>query len=186
MENQELEIYFGSEIANLYDVGYLATDIQQIITFAEMISEVDIDGVDKYFGEKVKGLNRYAGPLERYSGNSTITDARKGSLGLIIGGMSLAAAIIVPIAIAKVQHQMHQEGLETTFEISPKDENLKTHLNAYANGQYGVGLEALNFLFEVLSKLNYDTTVVSEHVYKIEKVTEKYAGRMVKTIKRNR
>ncbi len=185
MENQQLKVYFGSGIANLYDVGYLATDIQQIITFAEMINESDFESAEKYFGEKVKGLNRYAKPLEKYGKSSEITDVRKGSLELIVSGMAVAAAIIVPIAIAKVQHQLAQEGLETTFEISPEDENLKTHINAYASGEYGTGMEALNFLFEMLSRLNYNTSVVAEHVYRIEHVTDKYAGRMVKTIKRN-
>lgn len=185
MDNQQLKIYFGSGIANLYDVGYLATDIQQIIAFAEMINESDIESADKYFGEKVKGLNRYAKPLEKYGRSSEITDVQKGSLELIISGMAVATAIIVPIAIAKVQHQLNQEGLETTFEISPEDENLKTHLSAYAKGKYGNGLEALNYLFEMLSRLNYNTSVVAENIYRIDHVTDKYAGRMVKTIKRN-
>ena len=185
MENQQLKIYFGAGIANLYDVGYLATDIQQLITFSEMINESDIESIEKYFGERVKGLNRYAKPLGKYGKSSEITDVRKGSLELIISGMAVAAAVIIPIAIAKVQHKLHQEGLETTFEISPEDDNLRIHLNAYASGQYGEGIEALNFLFEVLSRLNYNTSVVAEHIYRIDHITDKYAGRMVKTIKRN-
>ncbi len=185
MDDQKLEVYFGTGIANLYDVGYLATDIQQLITFSEMINDSDKENIDKYFGDKVKGLNRYAKPLERYGTRSEITDVRKGSLALILSGMAVATSIIVPIAIAKVQRQLQKEDLETTFEISPEDENLKTHLNAYAKGEYGTGLEALNYLFEMLSRLNYNTSAVAEHVYRIEHVTDKYAGRMVKTIKRN-
>ncbi|WP_417213945.1 hypothetical protein [Alcanivorax sp.] len=185
MEEQNLEVYFGTRIANLYDVGYLATDIQQLIAFSEMVNEADAESIEKYFGEKTKGLNRFAKPLERYGKSSEITDVRKGSLALILSGMAVAATIIVPIAIAKVQRQLEQEGLETTFEISPEDENIKTHINAYASGQYGTGIDALNYLFEMLSRLNYNTTVVAEHVYRIEDVTDKYAGRMVKTIKRN-
>jgi hypothetical protein len=185
MEDQNLEVYFGAGIANLYDVGYLATDIQQLIVFSEMINESDIENIEKYFGENVRGLNRYAKPLEKYVKSSKIIDARKGSLALVLSGMAVAATIIVPIAIAKVQRQLHQEGLETTFEISPEDESIKTHLNAYASGKYGTGIDALNYLFEMLSRLNYNTTVVAEHVYRIEHVTDRYAGRMVKTIKRN-
>ena len=185
MNNNKLKIYFGSELSNLYDVGYLSTDIQQIIAFSEMINNSDLENVEKYFGEPVKGLNRYAKPLEKFAKSSEIIWVRKGSLELVISGMGLASAIIVPIAIAKVQHQLKKEGIERRFEISPEDKNLRIHLNAYERGKFGHGIEALNYLFEVLSRLKYKTSIVAEHAYRIDHVTDKYAGRMVRTIKRN-
>ena len=185
MEDQELKIYFGSKIANLYDVGYLSTDIQQLIAFSDLISESDVDSLDKYFGEQIKGLNRYAKPLEKASRQSQISDVRSGSIEFVLQAVGVAASIIVPIAIFKAQSQLKKEGIDIKFEISPSDKNIVKYLNAYEKGDYGTGLDALNFLFEMLSKLNYNTSVISDNAYRIEHVTEKVAQRMVKTIRRN-
>jgi len=185
MNSQELRIKFGSGISNLYDIGYLTTDIQQLVAFADLLEQGDISAVEKYFGERIRGLNRYAKVLEETGRKSLVTDARPGSLELDVGPLALAASIIIPIAIAKVEHLLRQENLATTFEINPADEKIRKHIAAYSEGKYGRGQKALNNLFEALSRNEYNITVIAEHVYRIEHVTDKYAARMAKTIKRN-
>lgn len=184
MDDKEIKIRFGAKLTNLYDIGYLTTDIQQIVAFSGLLERGDLSSVEKYFGERVKGLNRYARILEESGRKSQVTDVHRGSVELVVAGLTLAASIIVPITIAKAQRRAHEEGLQVVFEINPADQNIRTHIAAYANGRYGQGVAALNELFETLNLLNYNTTLVSENAYRIEHVTDKYAERMVKTIKR--
>jgi len=180
----KLDIYFGSEIANLYELGYLTIDLQQLQSYSRLISEKNIEQAEKYFGEKSRPINRYSSQLTKGT-KSEIINVKKGSIELAIAGATLIAAVVMPIVAIKVQQELKYENQLVRFEISPQDESIQTHLQAYAKGNYGYGEKGLEALFEILQRLNYSVQITREDIYSIEHVTNKYAQRMVKTIKKN-
>lgn len=182
MESQ-LRIYFGSELSNLYAVGFLSTDLHKLIALSEVMHQQD--GAPA--GEDVAGwfnyTNRYTRALEQHSSNSKIKRARNGSLELIIAGMALVSSIVVPIAVAKAQNKLQRDGLSVQFEVSPMDKVLDRHIKRYARGEYGSGVDGLNNLFGTLSGLGYDVSGASENVYQIQRAVNVCAKRIVKTVR---
>ena len=185
MKNNDLKIYFDSKLSNLYDVGYLTTDLHQVLSYSELLSEHALNKADKYFGEKARPLNRYAKPLKSSRLSSEITEIEKGSLALWISGTSLVTNIVMAVVSIKANNELKKKQLSVKFEISPQDKNIQKHLNSYQNGNYGYGEEGLKNLFETLSKINYSVSITAEDIYSIEHVTNKYSQRMVKTIEKS-
>lgn len=185
----QLRIYFGSSLANLYAVGYLSSDIHKLIALSEALGREE----DAPNGREVENwfnyTNRYTRALERHAQNSRITSARNGSLELLLGGMGVAASIIVPIAIAKAQEKLQKkanlqkEGQKLQFEVSPTDKVLKRHIELYARGEYGVGVEGLNNLLGTLSALRYNVSAISDNTYQISRAIDVCARRIVKIVR---
>ncbi len=180
-----MKIYFDSKLSNLYDLGYLTTDLHQVLSYSELISIQSLENAEKYFGEDARPLNRYAKPLKSHRLSSEIRGVERGSLVLWIAGAGLVSSIVMPIVAIKVRHALEKKGMTIKFEVSPEDQNLQKHLQSYENGNFGTGERGLKNFFETLSKINYSVGITTEDVYSIEHVTNKYAQRMVKTIEKS-
>jgi len=94
------------------------------VAFADLLPGDEAE-LEKYFGERVRGLNRYAKLIEEAGRRSEITEVRNRSVELVVGGLTLLATIVVPIAVLKAQRQLQQEDLEVVFEIDPDDATLR-------------------------------------------------------------
>ena len=175
-----LRIYFGTELANLYDVGYLTTDLYQLFTVSELLEQPDRELTERWFGEKARPFNRYAGVLDKFRRSSEIREAKKGPLELTVAVGSLLTSIIVPLAVIYVQRSLGPR--QVAFEVSVDDPNIEQALRAYADGTFGTGQEGLEMLFAALRQLNYNVNLQAQDAYVINDVLNRYAQRMVKTI----
>jgi len=166
----------------MYDLGYVSTDLYQLLAFSELLEDEDFENIEKYYGEKARPFNRYISVLEKYKKESTIVDVKNGSIELLVENAPLIAAIIMPLVALKVQSYFAEQNREIQFELSPEDQGLKRIIDAYSEGEFGDGQEGLDLLFSILENRNYSVTITAQDAYAIEHVIEKYAKRIVKTI----
>lgn len=186
MEDNEVRIYFGGDLANLYELGWISADLSQLVDFSELIEQGDRGRAEKFFGEKSRPFNRYVSLTEKRRKRPEIVDVRKGSVELLIAGASIATAVLMPLVQIAVQRHFASLDEEITFEISPQDIALQRIMKAYERGKFGNGSEALELLFSILQERNYNVTVLAQNIYLVEHVIDKYAQRMIKTIKKNK
>lgn len=185
MYDQEIKLYFGGDLANLYELGWISIDLSQILEFAELVEGDEYDRAEKYFGENARPFNRYVSLTEGRRKRPEIVDVRKGSIELVIAGASVAAAIIMPLVQVAVQRYFAERNEVVDFEFSPQDQGLKKIMEAYERGDYGRGVDGLNALMSVLQQRNYNVSALANNTYLVEHVVEKYAQRIVRTIKKN-
>jgi hypothetical protein len=182
----ELRIYFGGKLANLYDVGYLSVDLYQLIAFGELIEQGDDAAIESWFGEKARPFNRYASVLEKSRESSRIQRAREGSLELVIAVGSLLSSIIVPLVVMYLQRGADQRApqQEANFEVSVNDPRLQHILTMYGQGQFGQGAAGLERLFRELRERGYDVRLRGRDAYVIDDVLRRYSKRIVRTVAR--
>lgn len=182
---QELRIYFGDDVANLYDVGYLSTDIYQLIAFAELVDRKQDKDIERWFGDEARPFNRYATVLDKYRQSSGIREAKGGSLELVVAVSSLISSIVVPLVVVYVQRQLDGQNSRTiSFEISVKDGRLQQLITMFAEGHFGQGPRAIEGLFQALRDRGYNVTLRASDAYVIDDTLHRYSRRMVKTIVR--
>ncbi|NRA59683.1 MAG: hypothetical protein HRU25_01985 [Psychrobium sp.] len=186
MEEHEVKIYFGGDLTNLYELGWISSDLSALIDFTELVESGDQERTEKYFGEKARGFNRYTKVVDKPHKRPEIVDVRKGSVELVIAGCSVAVAVIMPLVQIAVQRYFNQRDEELSFEISPQDTSLQRIMNTFANGEFGRGSEGLELLMSILQQRNYNVTLLAQNIYLVEHVIEKYSQRIIKTIKKNR
>jgi hypothetical protein len=182
---QELRIYFGGDIANLYDVGYLSTDIYQLIAFSELIDQKQDNEIRRWFGEKPRPFNRYASVLDKYRRSSDIREAKGGSLELVVAVASLVSNIVVPLVALYVQQQQDEKHPPmVSFEISVRDVRLQQVLNMFSEGYFGQGPQAIEALFQALRDRGYNVVLRANDAYVIHDTLKRYAQRMIRTMAR--
>jgi len=91
MKNFKIRIYFGSELANLYELGWISADLSQLIEFSELVESGEQARAEKFFGEKSRPFNRYAAINKDREKRPEIIDVQNGSIELLIAGTSLGA-----------------------------------------------------------------------------------------------
>ena len=185
MDDQEISIYFGGELANLYELGWISTDMSQLIAFSELVETGNIERAEKYFGEKSRPFNRYVSITEKREKRPEIVEVKKGSVELIIAGATLAAAVIMPLVQIAVQRHYAAKSEAVTFQLSAQDQGLRRVIDAYECGDLGQGRDGLEMLMSVLQQRNYDVSVLANNIYLIEHVVERYSQRIIKTINMN-
>ncbi len=182
---EELRIYFGGSLANLYDVGYLSTDIYQLIAFSELVVNREDLEMERWFGDRARPFNRYASIFDKYRKSSEIKEAKGGSLELAVSVASLATSIIVPLAMMYLQKE--KGGIYSpylTFEISARDQRVQQLIHMFGEGNFGHGPQAIDALFSALRERGYNVELRSSDAYVIHNVLERYSQRMIKTISR--
>lgn len=184
--NDDIKIYFGGELSNLFELGYISTDIHQLIAFSELIEKEDSTQIQKYFGEKPAPINRYVKISKESKRKSKISEVKQGSIELTLTDIGVLAGIVMPIVAIKVQQYFNQRNETVQFQISAQDQNLRRIIEGYERGDFGNGEEALSRLFRNLEYANYDVQINNNDIYLVEHVVEKYAQRIIKTIKKNR
>jgi len=182
----EIKIYFGGELSNLFELGYISTDLHQVIAFCSLLEADDIEQAEKYFGDKSRPLNRYVTISESAKRKSAITDVKKGSIELTLAGIGVVGTYIMPLVAERVNKYFEERDEVVQFQISAKDENLSRILRNYEKGQYGNNQEGLDRLMAYLKQADYDVSIISDNTYLVEHVIEKYSQRIIRTIKKNR
>lgn len=199
MENSNtLSIYFGNKCANLYTIGFVSSEIVQLLTFCELIQLQKKEELEYFFYKD----NYKSYPFRRNSKIITdnikitqINDVKKGSVDLLAAA-GLAANIIMPIVSVFIQrylynrdNRQHDNEINRDdreiFNINPFDQVLNNQLNAFSLGLYGEGANGLNKLFNALSELGYNVEALNVNVFNIYHVTDIYAQRIAKIIQRN-
>jgi len=183
----EIKIYFGDDLANLFDVGYISTDIHQLISFTSLLEDNNIEDINKYFLENKYGLTRYSKVLSQEKmKKSRISDVKKGSVELIIAGVSLVSSIVMPIVAIKVSKYFERRNEQVNFNIKVNDTRLQRLLDDYEQGYYGDGENGLQSIIRLISHAGYNIDIISDNTYTVEHIVEKYTKRIVKTIKKYR
>ncbi len=186
MDNHKIRIYFGSELANLYELGWISTDLSQLIAFSELVESGEQDRAEKFFGEKSRPFNRYTALTKNREQRPKIVEVQNGSIELVIAGASIAAAVIMPLVRISVTRYFDRLDETITFELSPEDKGLQKIMAAYEKGDFGKDREGLEVLMSVLKERKYNVDVLASNVYLIEHVVEKYSQRIIRTIKKNK
>jgi len=186
MKIYQIRIYFGSELANLYELGWISADLSQLIEFSELVENGEEERAEKFFGEKSRPFNRYAAINKDREKRAEIVDVKNGSIELLVAGTSVAVAVIMPLVQIAVQRYFAKLDETVTFELSPQDKGLRDIMNAYENGKFGEDTEGLKVLMSVLQQRNYNVDVLENNIYLVEHVVEKYSQRIIRTIKKNK
>jgi hypothetical protein len=186
MIENEVKIYFGGDLTNLYELGWLSSDLSQLVDFAELLESENLERTEKFFGEKARPFNRYVKIVDQPHKRPEIVDVRKGSVELVMAGCSVAATVIMGLVQIAVHRHFTNKDEEISFEISTQDANLQRIMNAYANKDFGTGSEGLTTLMSILQQRNYSVSTLAQNTFLIEHVVEKYSQRMIKTVKKNR
>ena len=56
MDDQEISIYFGGELANLYELGWISTDMSQLIEFSELVEVGNRERAENILAKKLARL----------------------------------------------------------------------------------------------------------------------------------
>ncbi len=167
-ENQ-LKIYFGDELANLFNI-----DIHQLISYSDLVEQNKIEDANKYF---VRGdiINRYSDVLQ--NNKSKITNVKNGSVELTISGIGISA---------RVSQHFQERGEVIRFDISATDNRLQEIIDNYKKGYFGSEKDGLSSVLNILANAGYNINSNSNNYYNISKVIDKYSKRMIKTINKHR
>jgi hypothetical protein len=103
MEENAVKIYFGGDLTNLNELGWLSSDLSQLVDFSELLNSEDLERTEKFFGVKARPFNRYVKVLDKSHKRPEIVDVRKGSVELVIAGCGVAATVIMVLVQIAVQ-----------------------------------------------------------------------------------
>ena len=181
----EVEVYFGNELARLYEIGYITTDLYQLAALSDLIESDRGEKIDQFFGPKPAPINRFSNLTNKERTRSEIIHVREGSVELVVAVAGVTAAVLMPLVSIEVNRRLRRQGINVEFEISPSDQNLKRILAAYEDRVFGGGNDGLELLFAILRERGYNVTIAGPNQYRIQHAVNRYANRIVKTIKKN-
>lgn len=184
--DQQISLCLGGELANLHGLGWIATDLNQLIELSDLLESGQHETARHFFGAEARPFNRYkrfAGTPRRRPSQLNLRD--DGSLELVISELGVAAAILVPLVQSAVAQQFNGADEPVGFRLTPKDPGLKRVMQAYDRGDFGEGSDGLNTLAFVLEELSYEVPYLVTSAPVIEHAVNKYARRIARTIRKS-
>ncbi|NVK40872.1 MAG: hypothetical protein HWE39_06475 [Oceanospirillaceae bacterium] len=186
MMDQQIRLCLGGDLANMHGLGWIATDLNQLIVLSDLLESGQEDIAEHFFGTDARPFNRYktfaSTPARR---PSQVRQQDDGSVEMVISELGVAASILMPLVEAAVQRQFEGREEPLAFALGTKDPGLKRVMQAYDRGDFGAGSEALGTLMFVLKELNYDVPYLVTSGPVIEHAVSKYSRRIARTIRKS-
>ena len=187
IDKHEVVIRFGDQLMNLYHLGYVSEDLAKVLVLAHSAREIRLGAVEN-FGSAVfrdpydVGRNdpRFQGFLELLR----IEKVRSGSIEIVLASASLLSSIVVPLVILRAQ-QTAGRG-ELTLDVRSNHPLINPLLQRYSAGDFGRGPEAMNRLFSDLARAGVDVSPISNDVFVIDSIVQRYSRRIASVIKMKR
>ena len=180
-----MKIKFGSDLLDFYTLGHLLSDLHELVVFSDLIEKNDLESIKSTFSNNfVFKPTRYTKTIRERRNLTEIVKFSQGSLEVIIPVSTLVASVIIPFVIELVKRALARNDEHIVFEFSVGDERLNAILIAFFNGDLGKGEYGLNTLTKALASNDYNVHIISKNIYSIEHITNRYAQRIVKTIKK--
>lgn len=185
-QRYDLKVHFSTEDNSLFELGYISIDLFHLTVFAELLENEDNYNLDKLFFYPKRGylLTRNSPILNEYKDIVKIKNLKDGSIEIVLSGLSLTAAIIMPIVAVKVQENIRRESERITFEISAEDPQLSTLIDDFSRGDFGHAEDDFNWLLDTLGQLGYNVQIIAQDIYRVSKIIKGYERRIVKTLKK--
>ncbi len=169
----------------LYELGYLATDINQLIVFCVLFENGNHEELEKIFvGTGNYALTRDTKVLKENRNSAEIKYIKDGSIVIGISVASLLATIIIPLIVHNVEKKINEKENYYVFEIALEDERLSKLLEEFEKGSYGKEIESLQWLLNSLSRSGYNVSIKSKDIYVIHNIINKYEKKIIKMIKK--
>lgn len=180
-KDNELVIKLCFDTTSLYDIAYLFTDIYQLIIYAELVEKNEYKVLeDIFYTPRFPYITRYIQLLRDNTEKALVTKIEKGSIEFYISVASFLATILVPLVMAHVKKQVP----DITFEISAGDKELSNLLERMSDASDGITEATLKWLFHHLGKRGYSVEIISEDIYRITQVLNRYERRLIKTFRK--
>jgi hypothetical protein len=128
-------------------------------------------------------LSRYSKIFKENVKSAQIKHVKEGSVEIIIDNIPLIAKILIPFVVLGVQRKLARHDQRVTFNVFVEDPEIQNYMDMFKNSRKNE--EDLQSFINFLSNSGYNVTALSERVYDVEKITERYAKRIARTIKMN-
>jgi len=186
MMDQQISLCLGGDLANIHGLGWIATDLNQLIVLSDLLESGQEDIAAHFFGSTARPFNRYktfASTPNRRPSRVKLQD--DGSVEMVISELGVAAAILMPLVESAVQRQFEGREAPLAFALGVRDPGLKRVMQAYERGDFGEGSEALGTLMFVLKELNYDVPYRVTSGPVIAHAVNRYSRRIARTLRKS-
>ncbi|GGO86674.1 hypothetical protein GCM10011348_38040 [Marinobacterium nitratireducens] len=184
--DQQISLSMGGDLANLHGLGWIATDLNQLIVLSDLLESGQEDVAAHFFGNDARPFNRYktfaSAPQRR---PSQVSQRDDGTLELVISELGVAAAILIPLVQSAIERQFEGAEQPLQFQLGTRDPGLKRVMQAYDRGDFGSGAEGLNTLMFVLKELNHEVPYLATSAPVIEHAVRKYSRRIARTLRKS-
>ncbi|TYB32385.1 MAG: hypothetical protein FXF49_11800 [Flexistipes sinusarabici] len=118
---EKITIYLGGDLAHLYELGYISTDLHQIAAFGEMVEEGRTRDVERFFLKKrPTPINRYTNLMgEKRRRKTEVLEVKPGSIELLLGVSTLVASLVMPLVAIRVNRELQRRDIVKVTINSP-------------------------------------------------------------------
>jgi mRNA-degrading endonuclease HigB of HigAB toxin-antitoxin module len=146
----------------------LLADITLLNELSNIMADEEYDAWFDKITEKLEYDDYTDDLMQKSSEMVTIKSINKGSIELIIAGLSLFASILIPYHLRYLQKR--DELKKYSFEFNTNDKELTSFIRRVEKNEFGKPDELIDWILSILQKKGYNVIHVSEKQYRIEKI----------------
>ena len=187
----ELMMNFNFKNNSLYELGNVLVDINHVLTFCELIDEGHVSYAIRTYSDS--NFRNQDSKFLDISNKFRIEHISKGSIEIVVAGMSFLGAVILMLLARYVQKSDEKRNEMIRFDIRCNERDIdfaKAIIDKYA--RFGLDGANINDLMKALQNYRYDvrsdsyrsdTYIITEaEADKISNILMSYADRIVFTV----
>jgi hypothetical protein len=198
----KIRLNFG-ESNKLYQLGIFSLCLNELLISLDFIERNEIRNLKKFYDQKNRLWEEtlhtdyrifreqyfdnddeypYWDYYKYYSDKFIINNIQNGSIEIIISGIGVAAAFVMPIIAIKIKEMIDDRKMEPLkFNIETKfSKDINEILNRRVSHKGYFDRETLDYLIDELSANGYNTEWIGENIIEIKKTIDVYVEKMIR------
>lgn len=185
----DLKIKMNVEAPTLYELSFFSLDLLRLNFISTLIEEAQLSEKSKLITSKnIDRIYQNRSSLANYylknKKSIEVKEFNEGSIELVIAGVSVTAAIVIPIVLHYLNQKNYQNNQMVNFTVDSEDSDILLLLEEIGRKNFGSFEESFDFIEQTLLRRGYSFEAISDNTFKAIKANTNRIDDVILTTKR--
>jgi len=185
----DLRVRLNVAEPTLYELSFFSLDLLRLSVVSSLVDEAQSGGESKLV--TVKNIDRsyqnrssLGSYYKKHKKDIQVKEFKEGSIELVLAGVGIAAAVIVPTILYYLNKKNQEDGQVVNFTIDSQDPEINRFLGEVQDRNFGSFDECFEFIRQTMIRRGYSFEAISDNTYKALKANSNRLEDVVLTTRR--
>ena len=191
----DLRVKLNVAEPTLYELSFFSLDLLRLSVVSSLVDEAQSIGESKSTGESklvsAKNIDRtyqnrssLASYYKKHKKDIQVKEFKEGSIELVIAGVGIAAAVIIPTILYYLNKKNQEENQMVNFTVDSQDPDINEFLGKVQNRDFGSFDDCFDYICQTMISRRYSFEAISDNTYKALKANSNRLENVVLTTRR--
>jgi len=185
----DLRVKLNVAEPTLYELSFFSLDLLRLSVVSSLVDEAQSGGESKLVSAKnidrtYQNRSSLGSYYKKHKKDIQVKEFKEGSIELVIGGVGVAASVILPTIFYYLNKKNQEANQVVNFTVDSQDSEINSFLQQVQDRNFGSFDDCFGFIQQTMISRGYSFEAISDNTYKALKANTNRLEDVVLTTRR--